>query len=255
MYAGTGTGHHRASYRLVTCCYTPPVSNIRLAPSLLAADFTRLGRAIDEAQAAGCDYLHLDVMDGHFVPNLSFGAGIVAAIKSVSTVPLDVHLMIDEPERVVDRYAEAGADIITVHAETTHHLHRLLSQVRETGVRVGLALNPLTPLNVLDGALPYLDLALIMSVNPGFGGQEFIQATTLRLEAVRRMRDRTNPNCLIEVDGGINLDTAPVAVAAGADVLVAGSAVFGSMGDVAANIAALRGAVAKVTDLATGARS
>jgi ribulose-phosphate 3-epimerase len=230
------------------------VSAVRLAPSILAADFTKLGKAVAEAQDAGCDYLHLDVMDGHFVPNLSFGAGVVAAVRSVSTVPLDVHLMIEEPERFVERYAKAGADIITVHAETTAHLHRLLSQVRESGVRVGLALNPLTPLTVLEGALPYLDLAVIMSVNPGFGGQEFIQATTLRLETVRRMRDRTNPNCLIEVDGGITVDTAPLAVAAGADVLVAGSAVFGSMGDVAANMAALREAVASVRDPASPAR-
>lgn len=224
------------------------MSRVRLAPSVLAADFTRLGLAVTEAQSAGCDYLHLDVMDGHFVPNLSFGAAVVAAVKSVSTVPLDVHLMIEEPERYIERYAKAGADIITVHAEVTSHLHRLLAQVRESGVRVGLALNPLTPLAVLEGALPYLDLALVMSVNPGFGGQEFIQATTLRLETVRRMRDRTNPNCLIEVDGGINVDTAPLAVAAGADVLVAGSAIFGSMGNVAANVAALREAVASIED-------
>ncbi len=230
------------------------MSAVKLAPSILSADFTKLGRAVAEAQDAGCDYLHLDVMDGHFVPNLSFGPGVVAAVRSVSTVPLDVHLMIEEPERYVERFATAGADIITVHAETTAHLHRLLSQVRESGVRVGLALNPLTPLTVLEGALPYLDLALIMSVNPGFGGQEFIQATTLRLETVRRMRDRTNPNCLIEVDGGITVDTAPLAVAAGADVLVAGSAVFGSMGDVAANVAALRRAVGSVRDPAGAAR-
>jgi len=222
------------------------VSNVRLAPSILAADFTRLGKAVSEAQAAGCDYLHLDVMDGHFVPNITFGTGVVAAVKSVSEVPLDVHLMIEQPERFVERFAQAGADIITVHAEATSHLHGLLAQVRETGARVGLALNPLTPLTVLEGALPYLDLALIMSVNPGFGGQEFIQATTSRLEAARRMRDRTNPNCLIEVDGGINVVTAPLAAAAGADVLVAGSALFGSMGDVAANVAALRAAVASV---------
>lgn len=233
-----------------TCCYTPPVSKVLLAPSVLSANFTRLGQSVTAAQEAGCDYLHLDVMDGHFVPNLTFGPGIVSAIKSVSTVPLDVHLMIEQPERFVERFAEAGADIITVHAEATSHLHRLLSQVRESGARVGLALNPLTPLTVLEGALPYLDLALIMSVNPGLGGQEFIQATTLRLETVRRMRDRSNPNCLIEVDGGINKDTAPLAVAAGAEVLVAGSAVFGSMGDVATNIATLREAVARVTDQA-----
>ena len=218
--------------------------SVFLAPSVLAADFTRLGAAVTEAQAAGCDYLHLDVMDGHFVPSISFGAGIVAAVKSVATVPLDVHLMIEEPERYVERFAQAGADVITVHAEATRHLHRLLAQVRETGAKVGLAVNPLTPLTVLEGALPYLDLALVMSVDPGFGGQEFIQSSLGRVEAVRRMRDRSNPNCLIEIDGGINAETAPLAAAAGADVLVAGSAVFGSMGSVAENCAALRNAVA-----------
>ena len=220
------------------------MNRVLLAPSILSADFTKLGAAASEAQAGGCDYLHLDVMDGHFVPNLSFGADVVAAVKSVATVPLDVHLMIEEPQRFIERFAEAGADVITVHAEATVHLHRLLLQIRESGARVGLAVNPLTPLHVFEAALPYLDLALVMSVDPGFGGQEFIQASLGRIEAVRRMRDRINPNCLIEVDGGINVATAPLAAAAGADVLVAGSAVFGSMGSVAENIAALREAVA-----------
>ncbi len=219
------------------------MSAFRLAPSLLSADFARLGAAVEEAAAAGADYIHLDVMDGHFVPNITFGPSLVAAVRRVTDLPLDVHLMIEEPERHVEAFAAAGADIITVHYEVARHLHRLLGAVRESGTKVGLALNPLTPVSVLEGALPYLDLALVMSVNPGFGNQDFIPASTARIEALRRMRDRTNPNCLIEVDGGINARTAPAVVAAGADVLVAGSAVFGSMGSIATNIAALREAV------------
>ncbi len=216
---------------------------VQLAPSILSADFSRLGEAVAAASAAGADLVHVDVMDGHFVPNITIGPIVVAAVKRSSDLPLDVHLMISEPERYVTDFVEAGADILTVHAEATHHLHRLLGQVREAGAKVGLALNPLTPLDVLEGALPYLDVALVMSVNPGFGGQSFIPASTLRVEAVRRMRDRMNPNCLIEVDGGLNVKTAPLVAAAGADVLVAGSAVFGGHGTVAENLAALRAAV------------
>ena len=223
------------------------MSSYLLAPSLLAADFTRLGSCIEQAREAGADYLHLDVMDGRFVPNISFGPAVVAAARSVTPLPLDVHLMIVEPERYVDAFAAAGADVITVHAEATTHLHRLLQQIRELGARVGLAVNPLTPLTVVEGALPYLDLVLVMSVNPGFGGQEFIQASLGRLEAVRRMRDRINPNCLIEVDGGISAANVAAAVGAGADIVVAGSAVFGGMGSVAENIARLRDAVTAPT--------
>ena len=220
------------------------MSSYLLAPSLLAADFTRLGTCIAQAAEAGADYLHLDVMDGRFVPNISFGAAVVAAARSATTLPLDVHLMIVEPERYVEQFAAAGADIITVHAEVATHLHRLLQQVRESGARVGLAVNPLTPLAVVEPALPYLDLVLVMSVNPGFGGQEFIQTSLGRLEAVRRMRDRVNPNCQIEVDGGISAANVAAAVAAGADIVVAGSAVFGGMGTVAENVDKLREAVA-----------
>lgn len=219
------------------------VSTFKIAPSILAADFTRLGAAVEEAEQAGADMIHVDVMDGHFVPNITMGPVVVAAVKRASGLPIDVHLMIDAPERYVEAFVAAGADIVTVHAEVAPHLHRVLQQVREAGARVGLALNPLTPLTVLEGALPFLDLALVMTVNPGFGGQDFIPTSLGRIEAVRRMRDRINPNCTIEVDGGITVKTAPSVVAAGANVLVAGSAVFGGHGSVADNIAALRAAV------------
>ncbi len=186
--------------------------------------------------------MHVDVMDGHFVPNISIGPAVVAAVKRSCDLPLDVHLMISQPERYVPAFVDAGADWVTVHAEASVHLHRLLAQIRESGAKVGLALNPLTPLAGLEVALPYLDQALVMSVNPGFGGQTFIPGSVARVEAVKRMRDRINPNCQIEVDGGVNVKTAPLLAAAGADVLVAGSAVFGGHGTVAENMAALRAA-------------
>jgi len=216
------------------------VKGIRVAPSILAADFGRLAEAIGEAEAGGADLIHVDVMDGHFVPNITMGPVVVAAARRATGLPLDVHLMIAQPERFVAAFAEAGADIVSVHAEVTPHLHRLLQQVREAGVRVGLALNPLTPLDVAEGALPYLDQLLLMTVNPGFGGQAFIPASLDRIRAARTLRDRLNPSCAIEVDGGIGQDTAGDACAAGAEVLVAGSAVFGEGGSVAGNIRALR---------------
>ena len=181
----------------------------RLAPSILSADFAKLGAAVEAAEDAGADMIHVDVMDGHFVPNISIGPAVVAAVKRHTSLPLDVHLMISNPAAYVADFTSAGADYLTVHAEATHHLHRLLQQVRESGAKVGLALNPLTPLTVLEGAFGLLDLALIMTVDPGFGGQEFIASSVARIEATRRMRDRINPNCLIEVDGGINVKTAP----------------------------------------------
>jgi len=218
------------------------VSTFKIAPSILAADFTRLGAAIEEAEQGGADMIHVDVMDGHFVPNITMGPVVVAAAKRATTLPLDVHLMIEAPERYVDAFIAAGASIVTVHVEVAPHLHRLLQQIREAGARVGLAFNPLTPLTALEGALPYLDLALVMTVNPGFGGQDFIPASLGRIEAARRMRDRVNPNCLIEVDGGVTAKTAPQIVGAGANVLVAGSAVFGGHASVADSIAAIRAA-------------
>jgi ribulose-phosphate 3-epimerase len=223
---------------------TQPRNPVRLAPSILSADFANLGPAVAAAEDAGADLIHVDIMDGQFVPNISIGPAVVAAVKRHTSLPLDVHLMIATPGDYVTDFVSAGADYLTVHAEVTHHLHRLLQSVRESGVKVGLALNPLTPLTVLEGALAYLDLALVMSVNPGFGGQEFIGGSVARIEAARRMRDRVNPNCLIEVDGGINQKTAPLAVAAGADILVAGSAVYGGGATVRENVAGLRAAIA-----------
>jgi ribulose-phosphate 3-epimerase len=210
-----------------------------LAPSLLAADPLRLGEEIAAAEQGGADWLHLDVMDGSFVPNLSMGPSVVAACRRACSLPLDVHLMIREPERHLEAFAEAGAAVITVHAETSPHLHRTLERVHDLGCKSGLALNPLTPLAVLEDALPDLDLVLIMSVNPGFGGQSFIPGSLGRLRRAAELRDRLNPDCLLEVDGGIGPETIAEATAAGADVLVAGSAVFGGAGP-RVNLGALR---------------
>lgn len=196
------------------------------APSILTADFGRLKEAIQEAEAAGVDWIHLDVMDGRFVPNLTFGPPVVEAIRKVTHLPLDVHLMIVEPERYLKEFALAGADLITVHAEATFHPHRAVQQIREMGRKAGLAVNPGTPLSAFEPLLPELDLALLMSVNPGFGGQRYIPSSTARLGALKEMRDRLNPGCLLEVDGGINERTLAEVYEAGADVVVAGSALF-----------------------------
>lgn len=209
-----------------------------IAPSILAADFARLGEQVQACEAAGADWIHVDVMDGRFVPNISMGLVVVEALGKVTRLPLDVHLMIVEPEKFSADFVRAGASHVTLHAEATPHAHRAVQQVKELGARAGLALNPATPLSFFEELLPDLDLALLMTVNPGFGGQRFIRASLGRLERLRQLRDSLNPNCLIEVDGGITPQTAPSLVAAGADVLVAGSAVF--KGDVAMNMLALR---------------
>ncbi|SDF17071.1 ribulose-phosphate 3-epimerase [Thermus arciformis] len=199
---------------------------LKFAPSILTADLARLGEAIKEAEAAGVDWIHLDVMDGVFVPNLTFGPLLVEAVRRVTSLPLDVHLMIVQPERYLEDFAKAGADHITVHFEATYHPHRAVQKVKELGKKAGLAINPATPLEAFEPLLPELDLALLMSVNPGFGGQRYIPTATERLRRLKAMRDRLNPGCLIEVDGGVNKETLAEVYRAGADVAVAGSALF-----------------------------
>ena len=211
-----------------------------IAPSLLAADFVRLAEDIARVEAAGADWLHLDIMDGHFVPNLTFGPPIVAAIRKITKLPLDVHLMVTNPAALVDAFAAAGADWLTVHVETEPHLHRLVTHIRELGVRPAVVLNPAKPLSSLEEILPEVDMVLVMSVNPGFGGQKFIHSSIDKIRRLKKQIIAVNREVLIEVDGGINAVTSPLVREAGAEVLVAGSAVFGS-DDLAAAIRQIRG--------------
>lgn len=212
---------------------------IKIAPSILSADFARLGQEIEAIAVGGADYVHVDVMDGHFVPNITIGPLVVEAARRVTDLPLDVHLMIDNPDCYIPEFARAGADIITVHSEAVHHLHRTVQLIRSLGKKAGVSINPATPVSALEVILDDLDLVLVMSVNPGFGGQSFIPACLPKIEALRRMIDRRGLTVELEVDGGVKLDNIRTIAAAGADVFVAGSAVFGTP-DYKATIAALR---------------
>ncbi len=211
----------------------------KIAPSILSADFARLGDEVRAVAAGGADYIHIDVMDGHFVPNITIGPLVVEAVKKVTQLPLDVHLMINNPDLYIADFARAGADIIVVHAEATHHLHRTVQLIKSLGKRAGVSLNPATPLNCLDYVLEDLDLVLLMTVNPGFGGQSFIEACLPKIHALRGMLDKRGLDTELEVDGGVKTDNIDRISHAGANVFVAGSAVFGSS-DYAATIAELK---------------
>jgi ribulose-phosphate 3-epimerase len=222
------------------------VSRVKIAPSILSADFTRLGEHIREAEDAGADWIHVDVMDGHFVPNITIGPLIAAAARRSTSLPIDVHLMIEHPERYLAAFADAGASYLTVHVETCPHLHRTVQQIRELGVKPGVTLNPATPVEALGEILPYVDLVLVMSVNPGFGGQSYIPTSTAKIARIRRMLDGQGRDGVeLEVDGGVAPGTAAELARAGATVVVAGSAVYNAKASVAENVRRLRAALAE----------
>jgi ribulose-phosphate 3-epimerase len=203
---------------------------IKIAPSILAADFSRLGQQVEEAEAAGADYIHVDVMDGHFVPNITVGPAVIKAVRRVTHLPVHVHLMIESPERYLADFRAAGADHLTVHVETCHHLHRTVHQIKELGCQAGVTLNPSTPVSSLEEIVRYVNLVLVMTVNPGFGGQTFIESMVPKIQRVWALLAEAGSQAELEVDGGIDPETAPLVVKAGANVLVMGSAIFAAGG-------------------------
>src|SRR5215468_4885984 len=219
---------------------------VKLAPSILAADFARLGEQVAEAERSGADRIHVDVMDGHFVPNIAIGAPIVRSLRRVTRLPLETHLMISNPDFFLDEFAQAGSDSFLVHWEGNNNLHRTVHRVKTLGKRVGVAINPATPASTLEEILPELDQVLVMTVNPGFGHQHFLQSTLPKLRRDAHMIEQIKPDCELEVDGGIDEATARIAVAGGANVLVAGTSVFGANKNVRAAMESLRDAVTQV---------
>ena len=225
--------------------------SVRIAPSILSADFAALGAAVAAAEAGGADLIHVDVMDGHFVPNLTIGPPVVAALHRVTRLPLDVHLMITDPDRYIDRFADAGAAAISVHVETTPHLHRTLGHIRSHGLRAGVVLNPATAVSTLSEVAGEVDFVLVMSVDPGFGGQAFIPGSDAKIARVRRLLDEAGNRAPVEVDGGVDRRNAARVVEAGAEILVAGAAIFGTP-DVPAAVRALRTAACAPVAAAVG---
>ncbi len=215
----------------------------KLAPSILTADWGQLATQIQAAEAGGADTIHLDVMDGMFVPNITFGPLVVAAVRKITTLPLDVHLMVHEPDRYLNDFVEAGANHLTVHVEACLHLNRTVQRITELGCTVGVALNPATPIESVREIMPFVDLVLVMSVNPGFGGQRFIETSTSKLRRMRRLQEELNPTCDLQVDGGINAHNINDVVRSGANVIVVGSAVYNNEAAPAENLARLRGAI------------
>jgi ribulose-phosphate 3-epimerase len=216
---------------------------VKLAPSILSADFARLGQQVADAEQAGADRIHVDVMDGHFVPNLSMGAPIVQSLRRVTRLPLEIHLMISDPDFFLDEFVEAGSDLLLVHWEGNNNLHRTVQRIKALGKRAGVVINPATSAAVLEEILQDVDQVLVMTVNPGFGHQHFLDTTLPKIRRVRQMIEQITPGCDVEVDGGINAETAPLAVAAGANVLVAGTAIFGESEEVAAAMERLRASI------------
>jgi ribulose-phosphate 3-epimerase len=200
----------------------------KIAPSILSADFSKLGEEILAVEAAGADWIHIDVMDGHFVPNITIGPGPIQSLRKITRLPFDVHLMIENPERYIDSFADAGSDVITVHVEAARHLHRIIAHIRERGIKAGVSLNPATPFVQVEPILNDIDVLLIMTVNPGFGGQKFINSALPKIRKAREMVNSTAPNVAIEVDGGVTLHNIKSIAEAGADIIVAGASVFGS---------------------------